>query len=120
MDKNTILLIGALFASPFIGDFVKGFFNKRKNGAEIQNLNISGEISIGDAWKDYAKNQEQINKSLIEEIKDLRANIFSLNKEFIVMNQQKDAEIVIKDKKIQDLENRIDTLEKEVEIHKNK
>ena len=112
MDKHTLLILTGMLTSPFIAVWVQGFFNKKKTGAEVQNLNISGEISIGDAWKRYAEKQEENTKNLRDDFKELR-------NEFEKMKREKDAEIHAKDKKIQELEHRIETLEAEIEMHRN-
>ena len=63
MDKTTLLIMSAMLTSPLIAVLIQSFFNKKRTGAEVQNLNVSGEISIGDAWKIYAEKQEQNNMS---------------------------------------------------------
>ena len=118
MDKNTLLIMSAMLTSPFIAVWVQGIFNKRRTGAEIQNLNISGEISIGDAWKVYAQKQEDNTKDLRADFKELQIKFLTLSKEFETMKREKDAKIYAKDKKIEQLEHRIEILEEEIALHK--
>lgn len=115
MSKETLLLLGAIISSPFIGILIKSFFEKGKTGAETHNLNISGEISIGDAWAKYA---EKIG----EDFKNLNARFDALNAKFEVLKKEKEllaVETELKDKKIKQLEARILVLEQEIETYKH-
>lgn len=93
MDKNTLLIISAVMASPFIGVWIKSMFDKKKMGAETHNLNISGEISIGDAWQKYAKKQEDDATSLRKEVADLKQMFTVLTQKFDTMQMEKNKEI---------------------------
>lgn len=124
MDSQTVLLLigvfTAMLTSPFIAVFIQSLFNKKKIGAEVQNLNITGEISIGTAWQQYAKQQESDTKQLRSDFKELQTNFLKLGNDFEIMKREKDAEIKLKDKKIEELEHRIETLETELATHKKK
>lgn len=119
MDKHTLLIVIGMLGSSVIGIFIQAFFNLKKNGAETQNLTITGEISIGTAWQQYAKQQEEDTKKLRADFKELQANFLKLGSDFETMKKEKDAEIHAKDKKIKELSDRIDILESEVEMHRN-
>lgn len=128
MNKENLILIGAVLASPFLGILVTSFFNKRKNGAETHNLNISGEISIGDAWRKYGEKQEEDAKAQKIENAEMRKQMAELHSQFLVVSEElkelklhreklyEQASILAKENK--DYKNRVDTLEAEVKVLK--
>lgn len=87
MTSENIILISAIFASPFIGILITSFFNKNKTGAETHQINLSGEISIGDAWMKYAKQQEENAKTQKQENKDIRTEMADLKTKLLEVTE---------------------------------
>lgn len=107
MNTNTVALILALLASPFIGIFITSLFNKNKTNAETNNLGIDGEINIGEAWMKYG---QQMQKDLLQ----LRIDFNKLSSDFEEIRKERDAlakEKVVREKRIEELEDRVKQLE---------
>lgn len=126
MNKETFVIIGAVLASPFLGILATSFFNKRKTGAETHNLNISGEISIGDAWRKYGEKQEADALAQKLENTEIRKQMSELHAEFLVVTEElkelrKHREAMYAQAKVLADENksykeRVETLEEEVKL----
>lgn len=114
MTKEIIIIIGAMFASPFIGIWIKGLFDKNKTSAETNNIQITGEVSIADAWQKYAHNIQS-------DFEKLRHEFAQLSAKFEEIRYEKEALATLtkqKDTKIKELEERIVLLEAEIEKYK--
>lgn len=137
MTKETILLLSAILSSPLIGMWIKSMFERTKIGAETHNLNISGEISIGDAWKKYAEKMEERLNELNVRFEILEENFAllkldrdrliaenrvkeALNKKLSLENASLVKENADYKKRIGDLELRVVELEKSLEAYKHK
>lgn len=124
MNKETILIITSatvsVLASPFVVTWIQGMMDKNKKTAEVHNLNISGEISIGESWQKYAMQQqrdkEELRKEFIERI---------TRQDIVHTSQIKDLEekfnliIKSKDSRIFELEKRVEELQLEINKYKN-
>lgn len=114
MNSQTLTIVIALLTSQVMVVIAQSILSKSKNGAEVANIKITGEVSVGEAWKKYA-NQIQ------GDFNTLRLEFEELSKQFKSLRQEKE-ELAIqtldKDKKIIALEERIVVLEKEVEKYK--
>lgn len=115
MNKESLMLIiTSIIASPFVAALIKSFVDKNKTSAEAQNIQITGEINIGDAWKKYAKKIE-------DDYKDLCLKFGELDRKFDLLKEEKEelAEATReKDRKIVELTERVGALE--LEVHKYK
>lgn len=129
MDKQTILfLLGGGIVTPLITLLITWLVNKNKTKAETQNINITGEVGVGDFGLRYATKIEADNDKLrvhldkvIEEFESrLKRMEIALEEEkeenaklkeekIILIQEKKDLNI-----KIDNLEARIDILEKEL------
>ncbi len=135
MSNQTIILITAIFASPFIGVLISSFFTRRKTGAEANNLHISGEINIGEAWQKYGLQMQNDLKALserfetlskeFEKIKVEKERIAEENFEKDIINKKiyaQNQELVQQGKQYLDrigiLESKVVDLEREVEKYK--
>lgn len=68
------------------------WFGRRKTGAETQNLVVSGELMIGDAWAKYAKQQkedkDELRKEFQEKIGNLQASFNDLGIKFLELQRE--------------------------------
>lgn len=117
MNKdNWITILSLTLGSGVVTALIQWFQNRRKSGVETHNLSISGEISIGDAWRKYAE-QAQKDMNL------LRADFEQLQRNFNALKSEKEelaTATAKKDRIIIDLQNRVVALEKELSIYTKK
>lgn len=97
MNNQTLILIGTIIASPFLGAFINNLFSKSKVQAETHKINITGEISIGEAWEKYAVRMRV-------DMEELQVKIAKLSKEFDIMRIEKDKEIELLQGRVKKLE----------------
>lgn len=120
MNKETLLIVSSIVASPFIGVFITSIFNRYKTGAEVKVLNVTGEIGIVGLYEKYAlqmqKDKEELRKEFsmkIEELKeDHKTEIMALKQEFSRITTEKDERITT-------LESQVAALQLEVAKYKN-
>lgn len=122
MSKETLLLLSAITASPFIGVWIKGIFDKKKTDAETHNVNVSGELNIGKYGMDMANQWRSDFDKLSLRFENLERKFDSLKKDKEKLeeeNIEKDIQNRAYKKRIGELEVRVSDLEKLVEHYKN-
>lgn len=115
MTKETILLLISILSTPFLGALVSNYFSRKKTSAEAHNLNITGEINIGDSWQKYAMQQqrdkEELRKEFADRInalkEDHKMEIDLIKMEFSRITLAKDDRINILEGKVKELENEV-------------
>lgn len=72
---NVIALIGAILTGVGGSAIAKGILDRKKTAAEAKNLDITGDMSLGKGWQEYAeqqrKDKEELRKEFKEEIRVL-------------------------------------------------
>lgn len=115
MNDQTIAIIISLLGSQLVVGTAQSYFNRKKNSVETDNIRITGEVTMGEfRMKYYQKVEDDLLK--------LSNKFEQLSEKFDVLKVEKDTlarETLAKDKKIIELEDRIDTLEKEIEKYKD-
>lgn len=115
MTKETIVILLSVLSAPFLGALISSYFGRRKTSAETHNLNVTGEISLGDSWQKYAiqqqKDKEELRKEFTDRINELKQDhndeIAKLKAEFTKITDAKDAKIQILEDRIQELEDEV-------------
>lgn len=117
MSKEEIItILATTLGSGTMVAVISYFQNRRKTGAETHNLNISGEINIGEAWQKYAMQMAEDMRKMQTEMAQLRVDFEKIKSE---KEDLADA-TVKKDKIIKDLQERVAVLEKQLEIYEKK
>ena len=115
MSKETILILISILSTPLLGALVSNYFARRKTSAETQNLNITGEINIGESWQKYAfqqqKDKEELRKEFTDKINELKADhkteIELMRVEFSKITLAKDQRIEILEEKVKNLQTEV-------------
>lgn len=82
MSKEIIItLVLSLLGSSSLAIFVTKFFERSRSKAEIQNINISGELDLGHAWQKYALQQQSDVTELRDRIEALEKKVENLKLE---------------------------------------
>lgn len=120
MNKDTIVILISVLSTPVLGALVAQYFGRKKTKEEVKNLNITGEINLGDSWQKYAlqqqKDKEELRKEFTEKIESLRNDH---NKEIEIMRAEFNEITDAKNIRIKILEDRVQELETEVNKYKN-
>lgn len=103
MNKETAVTIVSLFiGSTALTKGIEWFWNRKKTGAETHNLNITGDISIGTAWQEYARQMETNFKTLETKFVTLQTNFDTIKAENISFRSRITLlERILKDNNIQ-------------------
>ena len=121
MDKNNLIIIASVASAPFLGNLVIKLFDRKKQGAEVHSINITGEISIGEQWQKYALQQQKDKEELQREFtRQIDAIKEQHTKEINILQQKFTLKIVDKDEEISNLNKRIDDLQEELLTYKKK
>lgn len=84
---NVIALIAAVLSGVGGSALVKGWLDRKKTSAEAKNLDITGDMSLGKGWQEYAEQQRKDKEELRKEFKE---EIEKLKKEFAEVLAAKD------------------------------
>ena len=119
MSNETMIILISILSTPLLGALVSNYFARRKTSAETQNLNITGEINIGESWQKYAfqqqKDKEELRKEFTDKINELKAD----HKIEIELMRVEFSKITLaKDERIQILEDKVKNLQTEVAKYK--
>lgn len=120
MTKDNIIIVTSFLASPFVAIWVKSYFDKGRTASETHNLNISGEISIGESWQKYALQQQRDKEELRKEFTE-RMNIQDASHLEQMKKLEEKFNVIIKSKddRIYELEKRVEELQLEINKYKN-
>lgn len=113
---TTIIL--ATVASGAVSSFIVAVANWSKNRAQVHNMNIEGDLKIGDNWKEYARQITQDMNGVKQELTlvhnkylDLEKKYNDLYAEHVIVVQEN---ISLKDQVI-DLSHKVEASETRIE-----
>lgn len=69
--SNIYILIGAIFTAPFLGVLVDKIFSRRANQANINNVNVVGEKTALEMYREYTKDIKTDFDKLKQDFKEL-------------------------------------------------
>ncbi len=81
INNSTLVILGAVLASPFLGVLVSNVFSRKKIDADARTTNIGGEISIGDAWMKYATKMHEDFEGLEKKFNELNVKFDTMKDE---------------------------------------
>jgi len=111
IDENTAIIIASIVSAPFLAQLVMKIFDRHKTGAEVHNLNVTGEISVIGTYK-------TLITDLKSEMEEMKAEMKAMKVQFALIVESKDSEILMIKEKNRALEERVDVLETELAKYK--
>lgn len=119
MNQDTAILLVSILSTPLLGAMVSNYFARKKTLAETRNLNVTGEITIGESWQKYALQQQQdkaeLRKEFTDKINELKQDHLD---EMALLKLEFSRITKAKDERIKILEDKVDELQLEVSKYK--
>jgi len=119
MSKEALIILMSILSTPFLGALVSKYFERNKTKAETHNINIGGEISLGEGWQKYAIQQRQDKEELRKEFNVRMDEMRKEHADQVTLLKSELARVIeAKDERIRTLEGKVHELEKEVAKYK--
>lgn len=82
MTTSIITIVLAILGGSTGAAIVTAISNRGKNKAQVQHMNIEGDLKIGDNWKEYAKQVNQDMQGIKQELNLVHNKYLDLEKKY--------------------------------------